>query len=129
MATKKKPTVHLRTRVSLDDMEFIPGSEGYCPIANRLKEDPDILSPKVTDKMITFSRRSTDQRYWYQTPPTAVRFIHAVDAILETKEVPPPFTLVLTNADLIKFKDRVIGDPKASLKRANSRDSLVQVNK
>lgn len=123
------PKIHLRAVVSLDDHEFVPGSEGYCPIANKLKDDPDILAPRVTDKIITFSRRSTEQRYWYRTPQNAVRFIHAVDAILETKEVPTKFTLILTEADLIKVKDRTVSDAQNRVRQANTRDDVVHVQK
>src|SRR5215218_3561679 len=127
MATSKK-NVHVSTLVSLADFEFIPGNEGHCPIAAALRiNDDDILSPRVTDKKISFSRRSTGQRYDYRTPLAAARFIHAVDAILETQVVPPDFHLVLTEDDLIRVHDRGHSSPQAALQQAHQRNDLVRV--
>jgi hypothetical protein len=123
-----RPQIHVKARVSSDEYGFVPGSPGYCPIANCLKAaDPDIISPKVTDKTIIFSRRSTDQRYWYKTPPNAVRYIHAVDAIVKTKQKPDDFDLVLTDLDLIKVKNRLRADTADRVHQANYRDDVVTV--
>lgn len=128
MARTKTPKVHFAAVVSLDDYEFIPGDVGHCPIANALKAaDPDILSPRVTDKNIQFSRRSTGKRYIYQTPSSAVRFIHAVDALPETHKIPKGLNLVLTDYDLIKVRDRDQSSVAEGLRQAKTRKDAVQV--
>jgi hypothetical protein len=127
MARTRTPKVHLTTLVSLADYEFIPGNPGHCPISNALKTDPDILSPHVTDRQITFSRRSNQTRYTYRTPIDAVRFIHAVDEMLQSKEVPPDFQLVLTDADLMRAVPRTRTNHEEALRQAHSRDDVVKV--
>src|SRR5215217_3023957 len=102
MANKKKPKIHVEQLVSLADYTFIPGNEGHCPISTALKTNRDILVPRVNDKKISFSRRTSGLRYIYQTPLAAARFIRAVDNMLETGEVPDPYLLILTDADLIR---------------------------
>ena len=119
--------VHLQMRVSLSDLAFIPGDPGFCPIAERLKEDPDIEWARVDDQKVAFSRVSTGQRYWYRTPANAVRFIHAVDAIMQTQTAPADFTLTLTDQDLIKVKDR--GGNGQSVVSASERGDIVSVSK
>jgi hypothetical protein len=127
MATKK-PKIHLTVHVSLADFEFIPGNPGHCPIAQALQEaDRDILSPRVTDKKIMFSRRSTGLRYTYVTPLNAARFIRAADAILETKKVPEDITVVLTDQDLIRAEPRMRRDPVSAIRQANLREATVKV--
>lgn len=127
MARAKKPQIHLTALVSLADYEFIPGAEGHCPIANALKSDPDILTPKVTDKKIVFSRRSTQSRYTYRTPLDAIRFIHAVDEIVETGQVPSNFTLILTDADLVRVTPRSRTTHDAGLRQARTHNDAVKV--
>jgi hypothetical protein len=137
MARTRTPKVHLTTLVSLADYEFIPGNPGHCPISNALKTDPDILSPHVTDRQITFSRRSNQTRYTYRTPIDAVRFIHAVDEMLQLNadgtvsrqsgEIPPDFQLVLTDADLMRAVPRMRTNHEEALRQAHSRDDVVRV--
>lgn len=127
MATKK-PKVHLKVLVSLADIEFIPGNEGHCPIARAMKlTDPDILVPRATDKRITFSRRSTGLRYVYQTPLGAVRFIHAVDAIVETKKIPDDYQLILTEHDLISARPRLRGNNHDTFRNAHHNAAAVKI--
>lgn len=78
-------------------------NKGHCPIANALKlSDEDILSPKVDDEFVVFSRRSTDLRYEYFTPVRAFKWLRSYDA----GNRPKPFFLVLDDSLLDSTKPR-----------------------
>lgn len=127
MARTRSPKIHLTALVSLADYEFIPGNPGHCPISQALKQDPDILSPHVTDKKIMFSRRSAESRFTYRTPIDAVRFIHAVDEVILSGQVPEDFKLILTDADLMRVVPRQRTNHEGALRQAHTRDDVVKV--
>ena len=108
------PTVRVKVEVQLDDQ---PLNRGHCPIANALRRhDPDILSPRVDRDRISFSRRSTGDRYTYQAPRAAKTFIDTLDE----GETPAPLVLTLADKDLLAVRPRAQRDPDEQTRRPYS---------
>lgn len=91
-------------RVKVQMLDYAePHNRGRCPIAFALKlSDLDILSPKVDDEFVVFSRRSTDLRYEYWTPDKAVKWLKDYDAGRQ----PKPFYLKLDDTLLHSTRPR-----------------------
>jgi hypothetical protein len=79
-------------------------SRGHCAIAHRIREsDPDIHRVDVTYESIAFSYHSNRKRMYFNTTPTAKKFILQLD----TGKEPEPFMLVLRRSDLIKVYNTI----------------------
>jgi len=72
--------------------------------------DDDLIHVRVDQDNIRFSRRSTGSRFEYVTPTNAAKFIHEFDKLVAAEDgagkvrkmTAEPFTLVLTDRDLIR---------------------------
>jgi hypothetical protein len=115
--SKKSDPVHIDIIVKTDPNDMVRHA-GRCPLSNSLaiSEPGEILNPRTkwagTSKdplvEISFSRRSTDERYTYQTPGP-VKFLDKWDSGI----IPRPIRLLLKESHLVETKPRGRGNPLA----------------
>jgi len=99
--------VLLRVKVETD-VYTEPENRFHCAIAHAIRRgDRDTVWVMVDRNRIKFSRRSTGQRYIFQTPVKAQRFIDALDNDEDVK----PFILLLRDDDLLSADQRKYHNP------------------
>ena len=107
---------HLKIRVNPNEFG-LPGNRHHCAIANALMlADSDLTYVRVDQENIRFSRRSTSTRYEFVTPHNAAAFIREFDKVGTVKV--KPFTLTLTDRDLIREVPQKKSDRNAGIVRA-----------
>jgi hypothetical protein len=119
-------SVHLKVHVDPDEFG-LPGNRHHCAIANALMlADEDLIHVRVDEDNIRFSRRSTNSRFEYVTPANAAAFIREFDKLVAAvdgggkvrKMTAQPFTLTLTDRDLIRETPRQTRNASYAIQRA-----------